>query len=202
MKDTYLTIKKASEGLYKEKASKFIALAFPANSEDEVKEVLVNLRKVYYDARHHCFAYALGFKGELWRANDDGEPSGTAGKPIYGQILARSLTNTLVVVVRYFGGTKLGTSGLINAYRTAAAGALDKAEIIEKTINNLYRVNFSYVAMNGIMKVIKEMNVQISNQHFDNGCWIELAVRQRDCEHFIDRIDKIETASASFIATF
>lgn len=199
--DTYITIKSQAEGLYKEKGSKFLAFAVPVKSEDDVKTFIASLRKDYHDARHHCYAYALGYKGEQWRANDDGEPSGTAGKPIHGQLISRNLTNTLVVVIRYFGGTKLGVSGLINAYRTAASEALDNAEKVEKTINNIYRISFAYIAMNDIMKLIKDLNLPINDQLFDNGCWINTAVRQSECERFLDRIEKIDSASAEFICT-
>ncbi len=201
MSDTYLTISNRTKGLYKEKGSKFISHAFPVKSDVEVKDIISQLRKDQYDARHHCYAYTLGFKGEIWRANDDGEPSGTAGKPIYGQIVARSLTNTLVVVTRYFGGTKLGTSGLINAYRTAATDALDKCAIIERTINNVYNISFSYLVMNDIMKLAKEMNLNILNQHFDNGCWIEIGVRERDTDFFLKRVGKIESVVTNHLRT-
>lgn len=199
--DTYITINRRSEGLYKEKGSKFIALAFPVSNEDGVKEILLGLRKEYHDARHHCYAYVLGFKGENWRANDDGEPSSTAGKPIHGQIVSRNLTNILVVVIRYFGGTKLGVSGLISAYRTAASEALSSAEIVTKTVNNVYRVNFAYPAMNEVMKLIKEEDLKILEQQFDTNCSIKISVRQMKTEIVLDRIESIDSAMVEYVGT-
>jgi uncharacterized YigZ family protein len=199
--DTYLTIQNRAEGLYKEKGSKFIALAFPVALEDEVKEILHNLRKEYHDARHHCYSYILGFKGEAWRANDDGEPSSTAGKPIYGQIVSRNLTNVLVVVIRYFGGTKLGVSGLIHAYKTAASDALDHSEIITKTVNDIFIVRFAYPAMNDVMKLIKDEELGIIEQQFDTNCSVTLRVRQQKTAVVLDRIEKIDSAIADFIRT-
>ena len=161
MEDTYLTISTISEGLYKEKGSKFLAFAIPVTSVSEVKTILEEKRKVYYDARHVCYAYLIGEESKESRSNDDGEPSGTAGKPILGAILSKQLTNVLIVVVRYFGGTKLGTSGLINAYREASFDALENNEIIEKTIETPIEINFDYISMNDVMKVIKELSPTI-----------------------------------------
>jgi uncharacterized YigZ family protein len=199
--DTLLTIKNPAEGLYKEKGSKFISLAFPVNTDDEVKEILLNLRKQYHDARHHCYAYVIGFTGEVWRANDDGEPSSTAGKPILGQLISRNLTNTLVVVVRYFGGTKLGVSGLIYAYKTAASEALNNTEIITKTINDIYKINFAYPALNEIMKLVKDEDLNIKEQQFDNNCSVVLGIRQSKVTFILDKINKIDSAMAEFINT-
>ena len=199
--DTYLTISSNAEGLYKEKGSKFIALAFHVSTEEEVKEILQNLRKDYHDARHHCYSYIIGFKGETWRANDDGEPSSTAGKPIHGQIVSRNLTNVLVVVIRYFGGTKLGVSGLINAYKTAASDALDHADIIEKTVNDIYKVSFAYTTMNEVMRLIKDEELTIIEQQFDNNCSITLGVRQAKTSTMLDRIEKIDSAMADYLRT-
>ena len=199
--DTYLTVKSKSEGLYKEKGSKFIAFAHHISSEEQVKEMIQSYKKDYHDARHHCYAYVLGFKRDIWRANDDGEPSGTAGKPIHGQIVSRNLTNTLVVVIRYFGGTKLGVSGLINAYKTAASDALNGSEIIEKTVNDIYKVSFSYTAMNEVMKLVKDENLTLSEQQFDTLCSVNLAVRQSKTALFLGRIDKIDSAVAEHLRT-
>lgn len=199
--DTYLTIAGKSEGLYKEKGSKFIALAFPVLSEEEVKAILVDLRKQYHDARHHCYAYILGFKGEHWRANDDGEPSSTAGKPIYGQLLSRNLTNTLVVVIRYFGGTKLGVSGLINAYKTAASESLDVATIVEKTVNDIYNISFAYPATNEVMRLIKDEDLSVINQVFDTSCSVTIGIRQSKLALVLDKVDKIDSAVAEYIRT-
>lgn len=199
--DTYQTIEGRAEGLYKEKGSKFIALAYPVSAEEDVKSILHDLRKEYHDARHHCYAYVIGFKGETWRANDDGEPSSTAGKPIHGQIVSRGLTNTLVVVVRYFGGTKLGVSGLISAYKLAAADALDNARVITKMVKDVYRLSFAYLAMNDVMKLIKDEDLTIINQHFDTTCVMEVGVRQSKSTLLLDKIEKIDSAVAEFVRT-
>jgi len=201
VEDTYKTVSGKSEGLYKEKGSKFIALAYPVTSEDEVKEILASLRKEYHDARHHCYSYIIGFKGEHWRANDDGEPSGTAGRPIHGQILSFSLTNTLIVVIRYFGGTKLGVSGLINAYKTSAADALNNAQIVVNTVKDIYKITFGYLAMNDIMKLVKEENLGLMEQNFDTSCFITVGIRQTRTESVLGKIEKIDSALATFLKT-
>lgn len=176
--DTYRTIKEKSTGLYKEKGSKFIALAMPFESEAAIKAELESIRKEYYDARHHCYAYVLGPDKSAWRVNDDGEPSGTAGRPIHGQIQSFDLTNILVVVIRYFGGTKLGVSGLINAYKSATQDALQQAEIIEKTVNEIYELKFTYANMNDVMRVVKEENVDIIDSQFGMECIITYRIRK------------------------
>jgi uncharacterized YigZ family protein len=178
MTDTYKTIQNISEGSYKDKGSKFIAIAFPVESEEEVKHHQGEIRKQFHDARHHCYAYAIGQNHEQYRINDDGEPSGTAGKPIYGQIQSFELTNILIIVVRYFGGTKLGVRGLINAYKGAAKDALDNNVIIEKYLYNKYKLDFEYLEMNNVMRIIKEMNLSQSNHNFKEKCTLEFAVRQ------------------------
>ena len=150
--DLYTTLLNPSEGLYKEKGSKFLAYAYPVMEEEQIKQYIQDLKQKYYDARHHCYAWQLGLDENHYRVNDDGEPSGTAGKPIHGQIRSHSITNVLIVVVRYFGGTKLGTSGLINAYKLASADALANATLVERTINDHYRIGFSYAVMNDVMK--------------------------------------------------
>ncbi len=176
MRDSYLTIAGESEGSYKEKGSKFIAFAFPVSSEDEIKARLEDLRKEYYDARHHCYGYIYGHNGEHFRANDDGEPGHSAGDPILGQIKSRELTDTLVVVVRYFGGTKLGVSGLIGAYKTAAAEALDANEVVKKEISASFRFSFPYEEMNSVMKLVKDLNLKILNQGYDEQCTLDVEV--------------------------
>lgn len=201
LEDTYQTISGKAEGLYKEKGSKFIALAFPVTSEEEVKEILASLRKEYHDARHHCYSYIIGFKGEHWRANDDGEPSGTAGRPIHGQIQSFNLTNTLIVVIRYFGGTKLGVSGLINAYKTAAADALEHSNIIVNTVKDIYKITFGYLAMNDIMKLVKEENLGLMEQNFDTSCFIVVGIRQGRTASVLGKIEKIDSALANFLRT-
>lgn len=193
--DSYRTLEKLSEGLYREKGSKFLAYAYPIDSEDEVKDIVDTLKKEYYDARHHCYAWQIGIDGMNFRANDDGEPSGTAGKPIHGQILSNELTNILIVVVRYFGGTKLGTSGLINAYREAAADAIANGKIIEKTIDSRFSINFGYLAMNDVMRIIKEEEPNIHKQEFDMSCEMELSIRESRAEVLKNRLLKVETLS-------
>ncbi len=196
--DTYQTIEAPAEGMYKEKGSKFIAKAYPVKSDEQVKEILEQIKDDFHDARHHCYAYILGPTGNRWRANDDGEPSGTAGKPIHGQLLSFNLTNTLIVVIRYFGGTKLGVSGLINAYKTATHDALSNARIITRTVDAIYKVTFGYAMMNEAMRLVKELNLQIVEQHFDNTCTIKLRVRRSLESEFLSRCSKIEGLLADF----
>ena len=191
--DIFHTIKSASEGLYKEKGSKFLAFAFPVQSLDEVKQHLDRLRKDYFDARHHCYAYILGPNKDTWRANDDGEPSGTGGRPIHGQLLSADLTDTLIVVVRYFGGILLGASGLANAYKAAARDAIDHAVIIEKTIDIRYRLHFEYAAMNDVMRIIKDFGLTPRNQDFNLDCRLDVEVRQSESVRFYDAIANLRT---------
>ena len=192
MTDTFLTIKNPSEGEYKEKGSKFLAFAFQVKTEEQIKERLDELRKKYYDARHHCYAYQLGQNGELWRANDDGEPNHSAGTPILNQIKSFNITDVLVVVIRYFGGTKLGVSGLINAYKTATQEALQNAEIEEKIITKIISFSFDYLGMNEVMKLIKEYELEIINQEFTNTCQMKISVRWAIVEEVKAKLDKIE----------
>ncbi len=201
-KDLYKTIASPSEGIYKEKGSKFLAYAYPVYNEDEIKEHVNHLKSEYYDARHHCFAWHLGMDGMKYRENDDGEPSGTAGKPIHGQILSHELTNILVVVVRYFGGTKLGVPGLIRAYKEATIDAIQNAEIIEKTVNDFYTVKFDYLAMNDVMRIVKEENIQLTKQQFDLSCLVEFSIRQSEVEKVINRFEKVESVNIDFLGTF
>ena len=192
LKDSYLTIAEPAEAIYKERSSKFLTYAYPVENEAEIKELLDALRKQYYDATHHCYAYRLGAHGELFRANDDGEPSGTAGKPILGQLLSANLTNCLVVVVRYFGGTKLGVSGLIQAYKESTAEVIAVSKIVEKTVDSIIKINFDYISMNGVMRVIKEMNPRIDEQVFDNLCSMTLRIRQSEEEQLRAKLLKVE----------
>lgn len=191
MGDTYKTIIAPSEGWYKDKGSKFLAFAYHVEKESEVKEIIEELKKEYYDARHHCYAWRMGYDGALTRANDDGEPSSTAGKPILGQIISRDLTNTLVVVVRYFGGTKLGVSGLIQAYKESAIEALDSAEVEERTVDSEVVINFEYVLMNSVMGVIKDMSPRIIEQVFDNDCKMVLSIRNSEFDQLVSKLDNI-----------
>lgn len=170
MIDSYLTITRRSEGFYKEKGSKFIGIALPCENESEVKDALEEIKKEFYDARHHCFAFILGQKGEQIRANDDGEPNHSAGDPILGQIKSKELTNTLVVVVRYFGGTKLGVSGLITAYKTAAQEAIEGNVIKEVDITDKILFEFAYEQMNDVMKLVKDYDLNIIDQQFEMDC--------------------------------
>lgn len=176
--DRYKTIKGRAKGVYKEKGSKFIALAFPVETEAEAKEHLLNIRKEYHDARHHCYAFRINPEKEFFRSSDDGEPSGTAGKPILNQIFSAGLFNVMVVVVRYFGGTKLGVPGLIRAYKTAANEALSEAEIITKTITRTLEVMFEYPVMNRVMRIVKEENPEVIKQEFDLHCKLVLRVER------------------------
>ena len=191
MSDTYKTLAARTEGIYKEKGSKFLSFAMPVHSAEEVKELIKTFKKDYYDARHVCFAYMLGAERKEWRANDDGEPSGTAGRPILGQINSRELTNILVVVVRYFGGILLGTGGLTVAYREAAADALNQAETIEKTVDETIEINFEYILMNDVMHVVKDTNARIVHQAFDNQCSMELSIRKQEAEILCMKLEKI-----------
>jgi len=193
--DTYKTIAVESQGLFKERGSRFIAFAYPVDSPSRIQEILDELKQKYHDARHQCYAWRLGIgAGETYRSNDDGEPSGTAGKPIYGQLLSRELTNLLVVVIRYFGGTKLGVPGLINAYREATADALNSAEIVEKTENAVLTVEFPYIEMNQVMKVIKDFGPRILAQDFDNRCRMILEIRKGDLERLRRQLDNVSGA--------
>lgn len=191
--DTYKTIIGQSEAIYTEKRSKFIAIAIPVRTLEEVKEQLDIYQKKYYDARHVCYAYMLGPDRKNFRANDNGEPSGTAGKPILGQINSKELTDVLVIVVRYFGGIKLGTSGLIVAYRTAAAQALTEAEIIEKTVDEEVEFAFEYPFMNDVMRIVKEESPEIVNQSYDMDCFMRLRIRKSEMPRLRARLEKIET---------
>jgi len=183
MKDTYKTITTPSpEVLFKDRNSKFYGYAFPVKTEKDIKEHIEYLKKQHHQARHWCYAWVLGKEYNRYRANDDGEPSNSAGAPIHGQLQAYNLTNTLIVVVRYFGGTKLGVSGLINAYRTTAQLALEKANIIEKTIDIEFTITFEYALMNKVMRVIKEQNIRIIGQKSELSCEYTLAIRKKDFE--------------------
>ena len=193
--DLYKTIKEKAEGTYSEKRSKFLAFAIPVSTVDEVKTLVAEYQKKYYDARHVCYAYMLGAERKEFRANDNGEPSGTAGKPILGQINSNELTNILIIVVRYFGGIKLGTSGLIVAYRLAAAEAIAAAEIIEKTVDEDVKGKFEYPMMNEVMKVVKDMEPQIVSQDFDMDCRMTLRIRKGEAERMKEKLKKIETLS-------
>jgi Uncharacterized conserved protein len=191
MQDEYRTIATISEGYYTEKRSKFLAFAHPVETVDEVKEILAGYRKKYYDARHVCYAYMLGAGREEFRANDDGEPSSTAGKPILGQINSNELTNILIVVVRYYGGVNLGTSGLIVAYREAAADAIAHATIETRQVEEIVTYSFAYPQMNDVMRIVKEMNPRVLSQTYDNTCEIRLSIRKSEAEQLRNRLSKL-----------
>ena len=188
--DRYRTVAAPAEAACRERSSKFLAWIYPVRSEEEIRGHLDALRKRFFDATHHCYAWRLGPRGEAFRANDDGEPSGTAGKPILGQLLSNDITDCLVVVVRYFGGTKLGVPGLIAAYRESAAAAIEAAQIVERTVDRIVTVDFPYVAMNDIMRVVKEEQPRIEAQEFDNLCTLRLAIRESRAEGLVTKLRK------------
>ena len=199
--DTYRTITTPYEGVFRDKGSKFIAYAYPFTDEGELKDSIAELKSLHPKARHHCWAYRLTPDRSVFRLNDDGEPSGTAGRPILNVLLSMDVTNVLVVVVRYFGGTLLGVTGLINAYKTATQEAFEGAEIIEKTLDDVYEVRFEYLQMNNIMRIIKEENVAVLDQQFDNDCSMRFSVRKTDVNTVIGRLEKIEGAKLHYIKT-
>ncbi|MFZ4457198.1 MAG: IMPACT family protein [Bacteroidales bacterium] len=193
MEDTFKTIAQNSEALHKEKMSRFIAFAFPVRSVEEVKSHVERLQKEYYDARHVCYAYMLGHERKEFRANDNGEPSGTAGKPILGQINSFELTDILIVVVRYFGGIKLGTGGLTVAYKEAARLVIHENEIIEKTVDDEFVIQFEYPMMNDVMRIVKEENPEVISQQFDVACEMKLRIRRSAAEKLNSRLSKVES---------
>ncbi|MBE6214985.1 MAG: YigZ family protein [Bacteroidales bacterium] len=192
IKDSYKSIAGEAKGLFRDNGSRFIAHAYPVETEEEVKEIVASLKKEYYDARHHVYAYRLGYMGDRFRANDDGEPSGSSGRPVLGQIDSCGLSDVLVVVVRYFGGIKLGIPGLIRAYKTSTADALANAEIVEKIASRMYRVHFGYMSMNGVMKVMKDMGLEQKNQKFDMECSLDTSVRLSLVDSFVERMADVE----------
>lgn len=199
--DTYKTIQLPVEGTFKDKGSKFIAFAYPVLSETEVKPHLIKLRAEHTKANHFCYAYRLTPDKNVYRVNDDGEPSGTAGRPILNALWSAGITNTLIVVVRYFGGTLLGVPGLINAYKSAAVEALAIAEVIEKTVNDIYELKFDYLVMNDVMRLIKEEQLNVIEQNFDNECKIKFEVRKTSLNRVLDRIEKQSTVELKYLGT-
>ena len=191
--DSYKTVKSLSEGTYTERRSKFLAFAMPVTTAEEVKQIVADYQKRFYDARHVCYAYMLGHERLNFRANDNGEPSGTAGKPILGQINSNELTDILIIVVRYFGGVKLGTSGLIVAYRTAAAEAIAAAEVVEKTVDESVSILFEYPFMNDVMRIVKEESPAIVSQGYDSDCSMPLRIRKDSMSRLRSRLEKIAT---------
>ena len=199
--DTYKTIESASNGLFKDKGSRFIAFAFPVKAVEEVKPVLEKIKKDYHDARHHCYAYNIGYDNNNWRVNDDGEPAGTGGKPILGQIKSFELTNILIVVVRYFGGTLLGVSGLINAYKSATIDVLSNSNIVTQTIRDRYKLIFPYSLMNEVMKVIKDENISQSDQVFELECSLIISFRLSARDIVLEKLSRIEGLQIDFLET-
>ncbi|MGZ3763784.1 MAG: IMPACT family protein [Mucilaginibacter sp.] len=196
--DTYLTIEKPSEGIFRDRGSKFLAYAYPVISDQDIKNIVADLKKGNPKANHHCWAIRWSTDRSVFRLNDDGEPSGTAGRPILNTLLSRNLTNLAVVVVRYFGGTLLGVPGLINAYRTATELALDAAVIIEKTVNDVYTIAFDYLQMNDMMRIIKEDNLDIIEQQFDNACLIKVSIRKMQVNQTISKLQKLPSVKIKY----
>ena len=199
--DSYKIVTSAGEGLYKEKGSKFIAEAFPVHSEAEVKEHVAEIKKKYFDAKHHCYAFMIGPDKACYRSSDDGEPSGTAGKPILNQILSKDVTNVCVVVTRYFGGQLLGVPGLINAYKSAAREALDSCSIVEKTIDEVYSLEFDYPLLNEVMRILKDENLQQQNPKFEIRCYLEISIRQSDSDRIIAKIKRLYGVDVKYLKT-
>lgn len=199
--DTYQTITEASEGIFRDKGSKFIAYAYPIKSETEVKEITTKLRAEHNKARHFCWAIRLTPDRNVHKFNDDGEPSGTAGRPILNALLSADVTNILVVVVRYFGGTLLGVPGLINAYKTATVDALNAADIITKTVNDVYELEFDYLMMNDVMRVVKDEQLNILSQNFDTYCKLSFEVRKANLNQVMGKFDKIEGLKTVYLGT-
>ncbi|SDS77128.1 uncharacterized protein, YigZ family [Mucilaginibacter mallensis] len=197
--DTFLTIDKPAEGIFRDRGSKFLAFVYPINTESDIKPLLTQLRSDHPKANHHCWAMRLGIDRSVFRTNDDGEPSGTAGRPILNTLFSRNITNVLVVVVRYFGGTLLGVPGLINAYRTAAEEALNTAVVIEKMLHDIYTIQFDYQQMNDVMRIIKEDNLTVLDQQFDNTCIMKIGIRRMQVNQSIARFEKVSGAVIKLI---
>ncbi len=191
--DTYFTIEKPGEGIFRDRGSKFIGYAYPISSDQDIKDIVAKLKQEHPKANHHCWAMRWSTDRSVFRLNDDGEPSGTAGRPILNTLLSRNLTNVAVVVVRYFGGTLLGVPGLINAYRTAAELALNETKVIEKTVNDVYTILFDYLQMNEVMRIVKEDNLEVLKQQFDNSCQLIVSIRKMQVNHTLDRIQKLSS---------
>lgn len=199
--DTYRTILKPAEGVFRDRGSKFIGYAYPMTDENSLKDLLGEVKALHPKARHHCWAYRLTPDRTIFRINDDGEPSGSAGRPILNTLLSHDVTNVLIVVVRYFGGTLLGVPGLINAYKTAAKEALDVAEIVEKTVNDIYELRFEYLSLNDVMRVVKEEDLSLLKQDFDNQCRIEFELRQNQVERVLGRLEQLDLPRPTYLRT-
>jgi uncharacterized YigZ family protein len=190
--DTYKTIEKEAEGIFRDKGSRFIAYLYPIKSEEDIKNIIAELKALHPKARHHCWAMRIGSDRTVFRINDDGEPSGTAGRPILNTLLSSDLTNVLAVVVRYFGGTLLGVPGLINAYKSATQDAINQANVIEKTIDLIFKLEFGHSVMNEVMKIIKDEGLRIFNQQFDLNCSLDIEIRQSQVNKVLGRLEKVE----------
>lgn len=199
--DTYLTIAEPGEGIFRDRGSKFMAFAYPIRSEQEFKPIITRLKSEHPKANHHCWAFRLSPDRSVFRLNDDGEPSGTAGRPILNTLLSKNLTNIGVVVVRYFGGTLLGVPGLINAYKTAAEEALKSVRVIEKTVNDIYMISFNYLQMNDVMRLIKNENLSVSHQQFDTSCEMQLEVRKSQVERVMSELNHISGVKVKWLST-
>lgn len=199
--DTYKTIESPSEGQFKDKGSKFIAYAYPFRDADDLKQLIGEVKTLHPKARHHCWAYRLTTDRSIFRLNDDGEPSGTAGRPILNMLLSNDLTNVLIVVVRYFGGTLLGVPGLINAYKTASQEALAAASIVERTVNDIYQLHFDYLQMNDVMRVMKEDQLTILKQDFEVSCSLTFEIRQTQVNHTIAKLTNLEGLKVTYLRT-
>lgn len=199
--DTYKTIEEPSEGIFRDKGSKFVAYAYPFKDESKLKEIIALLKAEHPKARHHCWAYRLTPDRTVFRVNDDGEPSGTAGRPILNVLLSQDITNLLVVVVRYFGGTLLGVPGLINAYKTATQEAIDNNVIVERTVNDIYAVHFDYLQMNDVMKIVKEYDLKVLSQNFDTSCTIHIEMRKLQVNELVGKLESIEGIEVDYLRT-
>jgi uncharacterized YigZ family protein len=196
--DTYFTIQKPCEGIFRDRGSKFLAYAYPIKTDQDIKEIISDLKKEHPKANHHCWAMRWSADRSVFRLNDDGEPSGTAGRPILNTLLSRNLTNVAVVVVRYFGGTLLGVPGLINAYKTAAELALNEAIVIEKTVNDVYSIAFDYLQMNEVMRIIKDDNLEMLEQQFDNSCMVKISIRKMQVNQVIGKLQKLTSVKVKY----
>jgi uncharacterized YigZ family protein len=196
--DTYLTIEAKSEGIFRDRGSKFLGFAYPVLSDQDIKNIVAELKKEHPKANHHCWAMRWGTDRSVFKLNDDGEPSGTAGRPILNTLLSKNITNVAVVVVRYFGGTLLGVPGLINAYKSATESALAEVKIIEKTVNDVYTIAFDYLQMNEVMRIVKDDNLQLLKQQFDNNCSIKVSIRKMQVNHVIAKLQKLTSVKIKY----
>jgi uncharacterized YigZ family protein len=199
--DTYQTIEKPAENIFRDRGSKFLSFVYPINSDQDIKVIIAMLKQEHPKANHHCWGMRWSTDRSIFRLNDDGEPSGTAGRPILNVLLSRNLTNIAAVVVRYFGGTLLGVPGLINAYKTATELALNEAKVIEKTVNDIYSVSFDYLQMNEVMRIIKEEHLEVVEQQFDNSCRVNVSIRKMQVNQVLARLQKLSSITVKYLHT-